>query len=189
MGPLTTNNLNGLLVLVLLFGLSAMGCGDDDDVEPDSGADADTDTDTDSDTDTDTDTDSDTSPADSHDVTVLLSVPATFDATPATINMAFLTEMTTDQMPAGIGAPAVETPDIGVDKPLSVTMAAMKMAVPPVDKLDPGDYYILISLMVEGGGQYQPVPGVDYIYMTTEAKTIGSGPVDLGAVEAWLFEE
>ena len=39
-----------------------------------------------------------------------------------------------------------------------------------------GDYHVVVGLYVEGGGQFQPVSGTDYL-ATSEKLTFGDGPV------------
>ena len=39
-----------------------------------------------------------------------------------------------------------------------------------------GDYHVVVGLYVEGGGEFQPVVGVDYL-AASEKVTFGSGPV------------
>jgi hypothetical protein len=50
-----------------------------------------------------------------------------------------------------------------------------------------GDYHVFVALFVEGGGNFQPEPGIDY-QIITAPHTFGAGPVELGALSLELAE-
>ena len=41
-----------------------------------------------------------------------------------------------------------------------------------------GDYHVVVALYVEGGGQFQPVIGTDYM-VGSEKVTLGNGPIEV----------
>ena len=52
-----------------------------------------------------------------------------------------------------------------------------------------GEYYVFVFLYMEGGGEWAPVPGVDFFGHTTEPITFDGSPVDFPAINLEMAEE
>ena len=51
-----------------------------------------------------------------------------------------------------------------------------------------GDYYLWVFLYMEGGGEWQPVSGVDYVAHTDEMITFDGSPVDFSELSLTIAE-
>jgi hypothetical protein len=169
--------------------LALCGCGQtavDLVVANDSGtgsdADSDGDADTDSDTDADADTETDTDPPPDI-VRAEIMAPDWFDALPIRITSSFYTEehMPPDGPPDGVGA-SYDSPDIALAPDPPYVLWTMQ---PPF--LD-GQYYLVVTLFVEGGGDDVPVPGVDWVGESDTLLMIGpgTGTVEAGPIDLHL---
>jgi hypothetical protein len=110
-----------------------------------------------------------------------LHVPDDYAATPRQI----IVGLYEDPALAGKGPP-VEVPGI-LDAP--TIGAGMPLEIEFDDMTADGSFAIYIALYNEGGGMYQPVPGVDYIWQTDDKLRIGGAPVNLGDIYLHLLED
>lgn len=106
-----------------------------------------------------------------------LSVPSDFAATPRNVYVGLYASLP----PAG-------PPDVMVGSFPATSIAAgapLRLTVDGVDEV--GDYHVFVALFVEGGGNFQPEPGIDY-QIITAPHTFGAGPVELGTLSLELAE-
>lgn len=133
---------NGLLILGMMLLLATFGggsCNDSDEADV-----GDADADADGDTDTSTD----------YTITARLSLPADFTGTAVRLQVVYFDSFPPSGEPTVISE-AIPSPAISPGTPyvLETTL--------PSDTA-PGDYYLSVSLFVEGGGTSMPLAGVDY---------------------------
>ena len=147
-----------LVGITLVF---ALACGDDDGTSPPDGMGG------------------DAGPAACGEgqVCATLTVPESFDGTPREVFVGLYSSLP----PAG-------PPEVFVGNVASPAIAAgMPMTMALDDGGASGDYHVFIALYVEGGGMFNPEPGIDYM-ATTAPVTFGAGPVELGEVALELAE-
>jgi hypothetical protein len=108
-----------------------------------------------------------------------ISLPDDFDATIAKLVIVLAGEIPLETVPAAVLA-TIENVDndedgeLDVDQILSPTQDLV-LAFDDVGVT--GDYHVVVGLYVEGGGDFQPVPGVDY-QAESELLTFGEGKVE-----------
>jgi hypothetical protein len=100
-----------------------------------------------------------------------LHAPADFTGTPRQI-IAGLYESLPPQGPPLVVVTIDDDPAIGIDQ-------VYDMVADEIDLDEPGTYYIYIVLYVEGGGQFVPEPGIDYVVQTEAKVRVGDDPVNL----------
>ena len=155
-----------LLTLAILAGTLTMGaCDDDDDNDDDVSTDADADMDADADADADTDTDTDADADNLVDVTATIKVPAEFTGTPQSIRLALATSM------AGQPEWMDMTGTIAVDALDADTPFALSAKV-PADAAAAGEYYLLVTLYMDGSTEMQPEVGVDWVGASAATLTL-----------------
>lgn len=106
-----------------------------------------------------------------------LSVPSDFSGTPREAYFGLYASLP----PAG-------PPDVMIGSVAATTItpgAPLRIVMDDVDAV--GDYHVFVALFVEGGGRFQPEPGIDYQILTAP-HTFGSGAVDLGTLSLELAE-
>jgi protoheme ferro-lyase len=109
-----------------------------------------------------------------------VSLPDTFDGNVAKLMFTLATELPVTGSPAAILA-SIDNVDtdgdglldvdqlLGVDKDFVFTMEDVGVS---------SSYHVIATLYVEGGGQFQPVPGVDYM-AASELLALGAGQVSI----------
>jgi hypothetical protein len=117
-------------------------------------------------TDADTDADTDTSP---DVVRAQIKVPWDFSATPARITSSFYSpaSMPPGGPPDGVGA-SYDSPEITIPPAQPYEFWTLQPALE-------GQYYLVITLFVEGGGTDVPVPGVDWVGVSDSTVHLGPG--------------
>lgn len=106
-----------------------------------------------------------------------LVVPSDFAATPRSAYFGLYASL-----------PPMGPPDVMIGSVPAEALAAgapLRIVHDGVDEV--GDYHVFVALFVEGGGTFQPEPGIDY-QVITAPRTFGAGPVDLGAITLELAE-
>lgn len=99
-------------------------------------------------------------------------VPDDYAGTPRQLTVGLFETATVAGPPADIAA-LIDTPKVSVEEPFYLVAE---------DIASEGDFYIFVALYNEGGGTFQPVPGVDHVFMTDAAFTFSGEPVDLGDI-------
>ncbi len=108
-----------------------------------------------------------------------LHLPADFVGEPVKIIAGMYERVPPDGPPIDVAA-LMEMPAIEIGSPLEMEARDMQVS---------GSYFVYIALYVEGGGNFVPVPGVDYVWQSEQKFTFGGGPINLGDVEFELAPE
>lgn len=114
-----------------------------------------------------------------------LHVPDSFGETPRQILVGLFDALP----PAGpplVVATVIDEPAIAADHTFELTATELEEA-DPADLL-PGNYYVYVVLYVEGGGQFQPEPGIDYVAWTETKQHLGEEAVNLPDMMLGLAE-
>ncbi|NNE72789.1 MAG: VCBS repeat-containing protein [Acidimicrobiales bacterium] len=121
---------------------------------------------------------------------ITVSVPDDFDPDITRFILTLATELPVTGIPAGLLA-VIENTDADLDGEPDVD----QLLIPGQDlvlSFDDvglaGDYYVVAGVYVEGGGDFQPVPGVDYL-TASELVTFGEGTARLNIELGDLAEE
>ncbi|MBT8121087.1 MAG: hypothetical protein KJO10_01020, partial [Gammaproteobacteria bacterium] len=107
-----------------------------------------------------------------------ISLPETFDSNITKLMITLATELPVTGVPAAILA-TIENVDADGDSLLDVDQILGPGRDFTFTMKDVGvssSYHVIATLYVEGGGQFQPVPGVDYM-AASEAVALGAGQV------------
>ncbi len=120
-------------------------------------------------------------------LTAAISLPDTFTGTITSLTVALASELPVTGMPAAILTNISNTDKDGdgemdVDQILSPSKDLV-LAIEDIGMS--GDFYVVATLYVDGGGQFQPVPGVDYM-AASDRLTLGEGRVDVSLEMAQL---
>jgi len=73
-----------------------------------------------------------------------------------------------------------------VETPVFTTGEAYPVEIGAVTAL--GDYFLYVAVYMEGGGEWQPASGIDYMYYSDEAFTFTGGAVDFGEINLIMAE-
>ena len=109
-----------------------------------------------------------------------IRLPDAFDATIAKLVVTLAEEVPVTGIPAAILA-TIENVDNDEDGELDVDQilsGTRDLALPFEDVGETGDYHVVVALYVEGGGDFIPVPGLDY-QGESEKRTFGEGKVEV----------
>ena len=107
-----------------------------------------------------------------------VSLPDTFDGVITKLMFTLATELPVTGVPAGILA-TIDNVDADGDGLLDVDQilsADKDFVFAMADVGVASSYHVIATLYVEGGGQFQPVPGVDYM-AASEKVALGAGQV------------
>ena len=102
-----------------------------------------------------------------------LSLPETFEAEPRELLIALFSSL-----------PPVGPPDavlMRINEPSLGQGELYPVRVQPV--LETGEYFIFVSLYVAGGGQYQPMSGIDYTGQSATKVSFDGGSVTFDDIE------
>jgi len=108
-----------------------------------------------------------------------LHVPDDYAATPVKIIAGFYDSLPPSGPPAGV-AKIVDNPAIAAGMPFEFEADEMMTS---------GDYFVYVVLYNEGGGNFVPVSGVDYVVQSASKVHVGGGPVNLGDMTVSLYQE
>ncbi len=131
-------------------------------------------------TDADTGTGPEPRPGDCTDpasICVTLHLPADYVGTPKKIIAGLYERLPPPGPPIGVAA-IVEQPPITPGTPYTLHAA---------DVMPAGEYYVYVVLYDVAGGNFQPVPNVDYIAETGGARTVGGAAVNLDDLTFALY--
>jgi hypothetical protein len=109
-----------------------------------------------------------------------ISLPSDFDAKITKLVVTLAEELPVTTVPAAILA-SIDNEDNDEDGELDVDqiLSRSRDAVLAFDDVGvAGDYHVVVGLYVEGGGEFIPVPGVDY-EADSEKLTFGEGKVEV----------
>ena len=98
-----------------------------------------------------------------------LRVPADYTATPVKIIVGLYESLPPLGPPNGVAA-VIEMPTISPTQPYALEAR---------DVMPAGDWYLYIALYNQGGGQFQPVPGIDYVVQTSDKVPVGGGALNM----------
>lgn len=109
-----------------------------------------------------------------------ISVPDDFDGTITKLLVTLATEVPVTGIPAAVLAeiPNVDSDGNGVGDVDEILSATRDLVLTFEDVGVTGDYHVVAALYMEGGGQYQPVPGIDYM-ASSARETFGQGKVEV----------
>ena len=107
-----------------------------------------------------------------------LSLPDSFVAEPRELLITLYSNLPPQGPPDAI-LMRIDTPSVGKGEFYPVR-------VQPV--LESGEYFVYVSLYVEGGGQYQPMSGVDYIGQTSTKLAFNGGLLKFDDIEMKIAE-
>lgn len=101
-----------------------------------------------------------------------IEVSSDFSGTTASLLVALYSALPPAGPPDAVGG-TIPMPVIGTDTPFELELADISAT---------GDYFVYVSLYMEGGGTFVPVPGVDYIGQSASALTFDGTAVDIGTL-------
>lgn len=108
-----------------------------------------------------------------------LSVPDDFAQTPSKIIVGLYESLPPQGPPLGILAIIEDGIELGAGMPHELTLDDVDQS---------GNYFVYVALYNEGGGTFQPVPGVDYIGTTASKVSFKGDALNLGAIELKVAE-
>jgi hypothetical protein len=111
---------------------------------------------------------------------VTMSLPDGFEAEITRLLVTLAREVPVTGIPVAILA-NIENVDNDGDGELDVDqiLSPLHDLILPMDDVGiVGDYYVVVALYVEGGGMFQPVPGMDYM-ASSDKVTLGQGQVSV----------
>ena len=73
-----------------------------------------------------------------------------------------------------------------VELPEFATGTAYPIEIGSVTAL--GDYHLFVAVYMEGGGEWQPEPGIDYMYSSPDTFTFDGSAIDFGEINLMLAE-
>ncbi|MDJ0923218.1 MAG: VCBS repeat-containing protein [Acidimicrobiia bacterium] len=120
---------------------------------------------------------------------VNVSLPDDFDQTVTRMVVTLANELPVTGIPAALLA-LVENEDADGDGALDVDQilsADQDLVLAIEDVGVTGDYHVVVGVYVEGGGQFQPVVGTDYL-IGSEKVTFGNGPIEVD-LELEIYNE
>jgi hypothetical protein len=106
-------------------------------------------------------------------------VPSDFTSSPRQVIVGLYSELPPTSPPFDVPL-IVDMPSIDIDQPIDIMALDMETA---------GEYFVYVALYNEGGGQFVPEPGIDYVWESTAAVDVGSGAVNLGDIMVELLED
>lgn len=112
-------------------------------------------------------------------VVLTLSVPDDFDGQISNLQVVLASQLPLTGMPDAILA-TIENSDSDGDGERDVDQilnSSRNLVLALEDVGVSGDYHVMAILYMEGGGQFQPVPGVDFM-ASSETLTLGQGKAD-----------
>jgi hypothetical protein len=112
----------------------------------------------------------------------VISVPATFDATPLNLYVTGFTMFPPTGMP-GAMFNATANPAIGANLPLEFEQANIDQAG------FTGSLYLAVALLVEGGGQMSPVEGIDWVGAMATPVNFDGAAKNIPAIQLALYDD
>ena len=106
-----------------------------------------------------------------------LLVPSDFVGTPKNLTLALYSSLP-PMGPPNVILAQVTDPNIGIDQPYAVELHPVTAT---------GSYHLFVSLYMEGGGEWMPASGIDYM-LETEALSFEGTAVNLGEMTLSLAE-
>ena len=107
-----------------------------------------------------------------------LNIPASFDGTPRELLIALFSSLP-PQGPPNLILARIASPSLGANERYPIRVHPF---------LETGEYFVYVSLYMDGGGEFQPVPGVDYIGQTPTKINFDGVALDFGEIEMVLAE-
>jgi hypothetical protein len=107
-----------------------------------------------------------------------ISVPADLDAKPTQLLVSLASEVPVTGMPIAMPAiiPNIDKDEDGIGDVDQLVVPGQDIVLSFEDVGLTGDYHVVAALYVQGGGLFQPEPGIDYLG-ASEKLTFGDGPV------------
>lgn len=111
---------------------------------------------------------------------VKIKLPGTFDGKITKLMVTLATEVPVTGIPAAILAtiPNIDKDGDGEMDVDQILSSSQELTLGFEDVGTTGEYYVVAVLYVEGGGQFQPVSGVDYMTNSSKVK-LGEGKVEV----------
>ena len=175
-----------ILSLLIMIGCAEDKSGDDaataesEETSTNDSTEAD-ETTTEEDTTTDEDTSTETEPSvcdQAYSFCGTLMMPDTFEGTTRSMSVALFSSLP----PAGppdYALAEVETPVFDIGSPYPIEIGAVTAL---------GEYHLFVAVYMEGGGEWQPASGIDYMYSSAETFSFDGSAIDFGEVELKLAE-
>lgn len=107
-----------------------------------------------------------------------IMMPDTFEGNTVSMSIALFASLP----PAGppdYSLAQVETPEFTPGEAYPVEIGAVTAL---------GEYFLFVAVYMEGGGEWQPASGIDYMYSSEESFSFMGGSVDFGEVNLMLAE-